>query len=64
MRTKVKRENKSVYFYERANLFQSHLRRVFSWVLFVYLLVPCAMLMNDIDLHCIEIADAIYAFFH
>lgn len=37
---------------------------VFSWVLFVYLLTPFAILMDDIDLHCIEVADTIYAYFH
>lgn len=57
MRTKVRRENKSVYFHERTNLFRVILGCVFSWVLFVYLLVSFAILMNDINLHRTEVAD-------
>lgn len=36
---------------------------VFSWVLFVYLLISFAILMNDIDLHCTEVADTILGLF-
>lgn len=36
---------------------------VFSWVLFVYLLVSLAILMNDINLHCTEVADTILHLF-
>lgn len=36
---------------------------VFSWVLFVYLLVYFAILMNDIDLHPTEVADTILCLF-
>lgn len=36
---------------------------VFSWVLFVYLLVSFAILMNGIYLHCTEVADIILSLF-
>lgn len=36
---------------------------VFSWVLFVYLLVSFAILMSDIDLHRTEVADTIRCLF-
>jgi len=43
--------------------FRVILGRVFSWGLFVYLLVSFAILMNDIDLHRTEVADTILCLF-
>lgn len=43
--------------------FQVILGCVFSWVLFVYLLVSFAILMSDIDLHCAEVADTLLCLF-